>query len=153
MICTPQSSPTRTTNLWSVVGISENIERVINIIRLRCRLSPSPWMAVSVTSVTICQWLPWVTQSPREWIHSHSWHIWYCISYTVCTWWRHRMETFSALLAICAGYSPVTGKFPAQRPVTRSFDGFFFICARINVDSTIVRLVIWDAIAPIRASL
>ena len=27
------------------------------------------------------------------------------------------METFSALLAICAGNSPVTGEFPAQRPV------------------------------------
>ena len=35
------------------------------------------------------------------------------------------METSSALLAICAGYSPVTGEFPAQRPVTRSFDVFF----------------------------
>ena len=41
------------------------------------------------------------------------------------TWWRHRMETFSALLAICAGNSPVPGEFPAQRPVTRSFDVFF----------------------------
>ena len=35
------------------------------------------------------------------------------------------METFSALLAICAGNSPVAGEFPAQRPVTRSFDVFF----------------------------
>ena len=32
------------------------------------------------------------------------------------------METFSALLALCAGNSPVTGRFPAQRPVTRNFD-------------------------------
>ena len=40
-------------------------------------------------------------------------------------WWRHQMETFSALLAICAGNSPVTGEFPAQKPVTRSFDVFF----------------------------
>ena len=40
-------------------------------------------------------------------------------------WWRHQMETFSALLAICAGNSPVTGEFPAQRPVTRSFDVLF----------------------------
>ena len=40
-------------------------------------------------------------------------------------WWRHQMETFSALLAICAGNSPVPGEFPAQRPVTRSFDVFF----------------------------
>ena len=42
-----------------------------------------------------------------------------------CSRWRHQMETFSALLAICAGNSPVTGEFPAQRPVTRSFDVFF----------------------------
>ena len=41
------------------------------------------------------------------------------------TWWRHQMETFSALLAFCAGNSPVTGEFPAQRPVTRSFKVFF----------------------------
>ena len=30
------------------------------------------------------------------------------------SWWRHQMETFSALLAICAGNSPVTGKFLAH---------------------------------------
>ena len=35
------------------------------------------------------------------------------------------METFFALLALCAGNSLVTGEFPAQRPVTRSFDVFF----------------------------
>ena len=35
------------------------------------------------------------------------------------------METFSAILAIRAGNSPVTREFPAQRPVTRSFDVFF----------------------------
>ena len=37
-------------------------------------------------------------------------------------WWRHQMETFSALLALYAGNSPVTGEFFSQRPVTRSFD-------------------------------
>ena len=47
------------------------------------------------------------------------------------TWWRHQMETFSALLGICAGNSPATGDFPTQRPVTRSFM-FSLICARIN---------------------
>ena len=35
------------------------------------------------------------------------------------------METFSALLAICAGNSPVTGEFHTQRPMTRNFDIFF----------------------------
>ena len=48
-------------------------------------------------------------------------------SYTgrmVSSWWR-QMETFSALLDLCAGNSPVPGEFPAQRPVTWSFDIFF----------------------------
>ena len=35
------------------------------------------------------------------------------------------METFSALPAICAGYSQVPGEFPAQRPVAPSVDVFF----------------------------
>ena len=41
------------------------------------------------------------------------------------SWWRHQTETFPVLLSLCAGKSPVTGEFPAQRPVTRSVDGFF----------------------------
>ena len=49
----------------------------------------------------------------------------------VQSWWRHQMETFSALLAICAGNSPVPGEFPTQRPVTRSFV-FFFDLRRIK---------------------
>ena len=69
-------------------------------------------------------------------------------------WWRHQMETFSVLLAICAGKSPVRSQYSSsnlfiytpylpvhrteiissqnwkadgmhQRPVTRSFDVFF----------------------------
>ena len=35
------------------------------------------------------------------------------------------MQTFSALLAFCAGNSPVTGEFPTQTPMTRSLDVFF----------------------------
>ena len=41
------------------------------------------------------------------------------------SWWRHQMETFCPLLALCAGNSPVNGEFPSQRPGTRSFDIFF----------------------------
>ena len=41
------------------------------------------------------------------------------------TRWRHQMEKISALLDLCAGNSPVNGEFPAQRPVTRSFEIFF----------------------------
>ena len=58
-----------------------------------------------------------------------------CISTSLCVmhhnhglfvaWWRHQVATFSALLALCAGNSPVTGEFPTHRPVTWSFDVFF----------------------------
>ena len=43
------------------------------------------------------------------------------------------METFFALLAICARNSPVTGEFPSQRPVTRSFDVVLLIGTLTNV--------------------
>ena len=41
------------------------------------------------------------------------------------TWWRHQTETFSALLVLCAGNSPVISEIPSQRPVRRSFDVLF----------------------------
>ena len=41
-----------------------------------------------------------------------------------------RWKLFSALLAFCAGNSPVTGEFPSQRPATRGFDVFFYL--RLN---------------------
>ena len=52
--------------------------------------------------------------------------FWYStLVVSVTAWWRHQMETLSALLAICTGNSPVTGEFPAQRPMTLSFYVFF----------------------------
>ena len=36
--------------------------------------------------------------------------------------------TFSSLMAICVGNSPASSEFPAQRPVTWSFDVFFDLC-------------------------
>ena len=50
-----------------------------------------------------------------------------CGNYLIA-WWRHQMETFFALLALCAGNSPVTGEFPTLRSVTRSFYIFFDLC-------------------------
>ena len=60
-------------------------------------------------------------------LHQHRPSIDTC-SFLTCivpSLWRHQMETFFASLAICAGNSPVTGEFPAQRPVTRIFEVFF----------------------------
>ena len=85
---------------------------------------------------------------PREWPQSNAiWSLndrnvlllWTYLSivsdmlliFQYVTWRHHQMETCSALLALCAGNSPVTGEFPSQRPVTRSFD-VSLICALIS---------------------
>ena len=70
------------------------------------------------------------------------------------TWtsrWRHQMETFSVLLAFCAGNSPVPSEFPSQRPVTRSFDIFFDLCLNKHLGKQSRRW--WDATGPIMTSL
>ena len=55
----------------------------------------------------------------------------YCMPFLLLSpWWRHQMETFSALLALCAGNSPVTGEFPSQRAVKWSCD--VFLDLRLN---------------------
>ena len=73
------------------------------------------------------------TRQPTDWSHDFFKHTGKKTSYH--SWWRHQMETFSALLAICAGNSPVTGEFPAQRPVTRSFDVFLRLNQRLSKQS------------------
>ena len=55
----------------------------------------------------------------RTGVSGKTWNPW------SAAWWRHQMETLSASLSLCAGNSPVTGEFPAQKPVARSFDTFF----------------------------
>ena len=64
------------------------------------------------------------------------------------SWWRHDMETLSALLAICAGIhrSPVNSPHKGQ---WRGALMFSLICAWTNGWET----VIWDAIALIMTSL
>ena len=72
----------------------------------------------------------WMTR-PINWyffgvrLHAMTIRISACSSLSNPSWWRHQMETFSALLALCAGNSPVTGEFPSQRPVTGNFGIFF----------------------------
>ena len=50
---------------------------------------------------------------------------------TSFTWWHHRMETFSALLAFCAGISPVSVNSP-HKGQWRGALMFSLICAPIN---------------------
>ena len=74
------------------------------------------------------------------------------VVWSLCSWWRHQMETFSALLALCAGNSSVIGEFLWQRPVTRCFM-FSLICDRTAVKYTVETPMIWDAIVRIMTSL
>ena len=76
----------------------------------------------SLNNELLTRWLWFICQmDPLEqtWVKFQTKHVsfhpaWICSS-ELCysPWWRHQMETFSALLAICAGNSPVPGEFPA----------------------------------------
>ena len=104
-------------NVFSTLLICTMPVRVfINMCELTCLFNvPQFWMCF----FEFFQLLPWV-QRPLEFRCRNCRE-----SNSKSTWWRHQMETFSASLAICAGNSPVPGEFPAQWPVTRSFDVFF----------------------------
>ena len=84
------------------------------------------WSSDQSTQYHYCR--QWSVASSFRWVSARQWSdVFYALIHR-SPWWRHQMETFSALLAICAGISPVSGEFPAQRPVTRSFDVFFDLC-------------------------
>ena len=77
-------------------------------------LWPHPWSLTWVFKVKF-----WNRSGEADWYGMKGMRVGYD------SWWRHQMETFSALLALCAGNSPLIGEFPSQRPVARSFDVFF----------------------------
>ena len=59
------------------------------------------------------------------------------------------METFPALLAICAENSPVTGEFPSQRPVTRSFDVFLDLRLNKRLSNNFVLNIFYNEKVPL----
>ena len=66
------------------------------------------WAVLPAIFSTILEWSPLYYSRGKNYTQTHK-H----------TWWRHQMETFSALLATGPRW------IPTQRPVTRSFDVFF----------------------------
>ena len=86
------------------------------------RLMTSVWQT---NIIPLRIWLSTVPAAPIYAVFSSYWQTGHKLQRNVSSWWRHQMETFSALLALCAGNSAVTGEFTPQRPVTRSFDVFF----------------------------
>ena len=84
----------------------------------------NPWLTCEGKIWDVfCECKPWLLLC-----HGHCSGVRIIVFYFTTLWWGHQMETFSELLAICAGNSPVSGEFPAQRPVTWSFDVFFDVC-------------------------
>ena len=83
---------------------------------------PWHWKSIYWNSNTICQQRYHTETTSIDPISI--WGQWLTINES---WWRHQMDIFSALLAICAGNSLVSGEFPAQRAVARSFDVFFYL--------------------------
>ena len=85
--------------------------------RVDSRFAPSQWEK-SLQSNAVSHWLGASLESapPINIVmpFTISWPTSLRITMT-STWWRHQMEAFSALLAICAGNSPVTCEFPSQR--------------------------------------
>ena len=83
--------------LYAVVYASPNLIHIIPVWLPQCNLLGEAWWQI----------IPFTNA------HCH-------IDADVIKWKKN-----SAQLALCAGNSPVTGEFPSQRPVTRSFDVFF----------------------------
>ena len=77
------------------------------------RLAPSQW-ETSLQSNAVSHWMGPSLDLPLRYVNTQYETR---TKWDGSTWWRHKMETFSALLAICVGNSPGT-----QRPVTWSFD-------------------------------
>ena len=73
---------------------------------------------VCITFHNLCQHILFL---PAKSVH----HLWYF----VWPWWRHFMETFSALLSLCAAKSPVNSPHKGQ---LRGALMFSMICAWIN---------------------
>ena len=83
---------------------------------------PSSWKVPEVSITSECQ-----QANVRGCCVPCNWSIYR----TALSWWRHQMETFSALLALCAGNSPV----PVNSPHKGQWRGawmFSLISACIN---------------------
>ena len=99
---------------------------------------------------------PWWSDASR-WKH-HDWPVTdeheeqKGIRLIVGTWWRHQMETFSALLVLCEGIhrSPVNSPHKGQR---RGVWCLLWSAPEQTVEQSIETPVIWDAIALIMTSL
>ena len=68
-----------------------------------------------------------------QWVNVCGMMVWFFLHLftNLTAWWRHQMETFSALLALCAGNSPVRVNSP-HKGQWRGALMFTLICVWIN---------------------
>ena len=116
--------------------IVENIRESFQILNVTSYKNKRGWFVKTADNERRCFLRVSMLESPEgsNWTKMHSvadvtleypWNT-LCEYQALCViWWRHQIETFSELLALCEGNSSVIGEFPSQRPVTRSFDVFF----------------------------
>ena len=120
--------PLELTGIWSYIDRQQSQWACVFI-------SPCHGVAAKhhVEDIRYVSW-PWLayclcTHSCNE---SVSWLYFLVIVFIfLFTWCCHQMQTFSKLLALCAGHSPVSDEFPSQRPVRQSLV-FFLFCAWTN---------------------
>ena len=98
-------------------------ERVNQFMRFSHFLWHLCWNAIGTQSINLqtC-WMITLTLCGQVTKSTRHWN-------TLITWWRHQMETFSALLAICAGNSPVNSPHKGQWRWALMFS---LICVWIN---------------------
>ena len=89
---------------------------------------PSPWkpkLQVQSKPPSVSMQVASAWQSCLFKVHSSS-------SAEKYIWWRHKMETFPSLLALCEENPPVTGWFPSHQASNAGFDILFEMSAQTN---------------------
>ena len=88
----------------------------------------APWtLLLGMSCIGFISWVALMTTECVVWYHDNGSGV----MELVISWWCHHMETVSALLALCAGNSLVTGEFPHKGQWCRA-PMFSLICTWIN---------------------
>ena len=92
-----------------------------------------PWEEYHIMSLKNIQreFIIYMVRQYSHFIQTKSDTFNWLVFFSYSAWWRHQVETFSALLAICAVNSPVTGEFPHKNQ-WRGAVMFSLICASIK---------------------
>ena len=135
-----QQSKNRVHISWDILYTMNTCCLSEYVVCLRCTDPLVIWIIIIRGARCVCVFFPDIPSPPlklNRWQLEHN----FLFSFKDCmglpvplvglgschdwSWWRHQMETYSVLLSLCAGNSPVIGEFPSQGSVTRGFDVLF----------------------------